>query len=34
MAYQSLLNAQSLLDQDVWTTNPARTFSLYAKLVE
>lgn len=34
MAYQSLVNAQSLLDQDVWTTNPARTFSLYAKLVE
>ncbi|KAF8272384.1 histidine kinase [Lactarius quietus] len=34
MAYQSLVNAQSLLAQDVWTTNPARTFSLYAKLVE
>ncbi|KAI9445552.1 histidine kinase [Lactarius indigo] len=34
MAYQALVNAQSLLDQDVWTANPARTFSLYAKLVE
>ncbi|KAH8992121.1 hypothetical protein EDB92DRAFT_1945661 [Lactarius akahatsu] len=34
MAYQALVNAQSLLDQDVWTTNSARAFSLYAKLVE
>ncbi|KAI0307475.1 histidine kinase [Multifurca ochricompacta] len=34
MAYQSLVNAQSLLDQDVWTTNPVRTFSLYTKLAE
>jgi hypothetical protein len=34
MAYQSLVNAQSLLEQDVWTTSPARTFSLYTKLAE
>ncbi|KAI0005369.1 hypothetical protein BJV74DRAFT_875326 [Russula compacta] len=34
MAYQSLVNAQSLLEQEVWTTNPTRTFSLYTKLAE
>ncbi|KAI0294831.1 histidine kinase [Russula brevipes] len=34
MAYQSLVNAQSLLEQDVWTANPTRTFSLYTKLAE
>ncbi|KAH9964567.1 hypothetical protein BC827DRAFT_1265837 [Russula dissimulans] len=34
MAYQSLVNAQSLLEQDVWTTEPSRTFSLYTKLAE
>ncbi|KAN0121467.1 histidine kinase [Russula decolorans] len=34
MAYQSLVNAQSLLEQDVWIANPARTFFLYTKLAE
>ncbi|KAI0271645.1 histidine kinase [Gloeopeniophorella convolvens] len=34
MAYQALVNAQSLLPQDVWVTDPIRTFSLYTKLAE
>ncbi|KAI0286668.1 histidine kinase [Russula aff. rugulosa BPL654] len=34
MAYQSLVNAQSLLQQDVWITNPTQTFFLYTKLAE
>jgi len=34
MAYQSLINAQSLLEQEVWNNNPARAFSLFTKLAE
>ncbi|KAI0063199.1 STKc type histidine kinase [Artomyces pyxidatus] len=34
LAYQSLINAQSLLDADAWNTNQRRTFSLLTKLAE
>ncbi|TFY83386.1 hypothetical protein EWM64_g624 [Hericium alpestre] len=34
LAYQSLINARDLLENDTWAANPTRTFSLLTKLAE